>query len=126
MTLIFQFCRRVAIRWMDTAVFSGALDIPDYLRNRRRYLRVQWMPDGWDWLDPVKDLKGDIAEVRAGFTSRSRKVAERKGVDAEVIDREIEADNRRQDDKGLVFDSDPRKTTAAGIYQETNDDNDEE
>lgn len=120
-TLIFQFCRPVVNRWLDTAVLSGALVIPDYLKNRRKYRRVQWMPDGWDWVDPVKDQKADMMEIRNGLTSRARKVAERGG-DIEVIDREIAEDNERSDRLGLVFDSDPRKTTASGIYQEKDDD----
>lgn len=116
-TIVFQFCRKVMARWMDTAVFSGAIVLPDYTRNRRRYQRVQWMPDGWDWVDPLKDLQADIMEIRSGMTSRQRKVAERIGVDAEIIDREILEDNKRQDEFGLVLDSDPRKTTGSGLYQ---------
>ena len=36
------------------------------------------------------------------------------GYDAEDVDREIAADNRRADDLGLVFDSDPRRTSKDG------------
>jgi len=123
-TIVFQVCRPVANNWLDMAVLSGALDIPDYLQNRRKYQRIEWMPDGWEWVDPVKDQTADMMEIRNGLTSRARKVAERGG-DVEVIDRENAADNQRADDLGLVYDTDPRKTTAAGVYQNNDEDGDE-
>jgi capsid protein len=38
------------------------------------------------------------------------------------VDTEIEEENRRADDKGFVFDTDPRKTAKTGVYQETESD----
>ena len=34
--LVFQMCRAVWMRWLDTAVLSGALDLPDYALQLRR------------------------------------------------------------------------------------------
>lgn len=45
--------------------------------------------------------------IRAGLMSRSEAISA-CGYDAEDVDREIAADNRRADELGLVFDSDPR------------------
>jgi capsid protein len=122
MTLVFQFCRPFALRWLDLQVVSGAVVIPDYFARRRFYRRIEWQPDGWDWVEPLKDVKAAIMEVRAGFTSRKRVVAKRHGVDVEDIDQEMVQDNRRADKDGLVLDSDPRKTTIGGIYQDSQQD----
>jgi lambda family phage portal protein len=122
MTLVFQFCRPFALRWLDLQVVSGAVVIPDYFARRRFYRRIEWQPDGWDWVEPLKDVKAAIMEVRAGFTSRKRVVAKRHGVDVEDIDQEMVQDNRRADKDGLVLDSDPRKTTIGGIYQDSGQD----
>ncbi len=122
MTLVFQFCRPFALRWLDLQVATGALEIPDYFARRRAYRRIEWQPDGWDWVDPVKDVRAAIMEVRAGFNSRQRVVARRHGVDVEDIDAEIAEDNRRADTAGLVLDSDPRRTTNGGIVQSENAD----
>ena len=108
-TLIFQFCRPVARCWMDMAVASGALKIADYRDNRRKYLRIKWRGEGWDWVDPVKDQVAEKLAVRCGFKSRAQVIAER-GFDIEDIDCEISEDNKRADELGLIFDSDPRKT----------------
>lgn len=109
----FQFCRAVLGRWLDQAVLSEAVKIPDYMENRRIYQRVKWDIDGWEWVDPEKDINAEKEAVRCGFKSRSQSVGER-GYDSERVDREIADDNKRSDDLKLVYDSDPRKTESKG------------
>ena len=111
--IIFQFCRRVARRFVDASVLCGAVKIPDYLYNRRKYLRIKWRPDGWPWVDPAKDQEAQKASVRNGFKSRARIIAE-NGDDIETIDQEIAEDNARADKLGLTYDSDARKSESAG------------
>jgi hypothetical protein len=36
--IVWQLCRRVWARWMDTAVLAGALDLPEYDERRRGYI----------------------------------------------------------------------------------------
>jgi len=119
-TLIFQFCRPVAHGFLDTAVLNRIIRIPDYLENRLKYLRIEWRPDGWDWIDPVKDQVAARMEVRNGFGSRTKIVASR-GEDAEQVEEEIREENERADAKKLVFDSDPRKTNNTGVIQNVTD-----
>lgn len=114
--LVFRFCRPVLVRWLDTAVMSGRVTIPDYLENRRKYLRVKWDIDGWEWVDPEKDTKAHKDGVRSGFETRSQVNGER-GRDAELVDQENARDNKRADNLGLVYDSDPRRTNNKGAFQ---------
>lgn len=115
--LVHQLCRPVAARWLDTAVASGALRIRDYAWNRAKYLRIDWRPQGWPWVDPVKEVMAAQLAVRAGFKSRSAVIAE-QGYDAETVDAQIAEDARRADELGLVFDSDPRRTSGSGSLQD--------
>lgn len=115
-TLIFQFCRPVVRRWLDTAVLSGAIKIPDYLKNKRRYWRVTWQPDGWDYVDPVKDRIAEQMDVRNGFDDRDSIIG-RRGNDAARVDAKQAAANKRADDLKLVHDSDPRQTAKNGMIQ---------
>lgn len=115
-TIIFQFCRPIAHAFLDTAVLNGLIRIRDYMENRRLYRRIEWRPDGWEWVDPVKDQVAAQMSVRNGFASRAKVVAE-LGDDVEMIDEEIDEDNRRADEKGLILDSDPRRTAASGVMQ---------
>jgi lambda family phage portal protein len=114
--IVQQFCRPVGRRWMDTAVLSAALRISDYLRNRRTYVRVEWVPDGFEWVDPLKDSMADVMEVRAGFCSRSQKILERGG-NPDTVDRENAQDRARAEQYGHVYDSDPAQTAKTGVIQ---------
>lgn len=104
---IHQLCRPVRAAWMDMAYLSGALDLPDYARRRREYLRTRWVPQGWEYIHPVQDVQGKVLEIQAGLVSRSEVVL-RKGYDAETIDEENAADQTRAHELGLNY------TTAPG------------
>jgi lambda family phage portal protein len=104
--IVWQFCRQVWARWMDTAVLAGALDLPGYDRRRREYLACGWLPPKWDWVDPLKDARAEIEQIDAGLKSRTQALAER-GYDAEQVDAEIAADKAREQSLGIDFQSKP-------------------
>ncbi len=105
--IVYQMCRPIWRRWIEAAVLAGALDADP---TDARLYDVKWIPPGFAWVDPLKDIKAQIMAVRAGFKSRSEVVSE-QGYDADALDREIAADNERADGLGLEYDSDPRKAT---------------
>ena len=119
-TIAFQLCKPTARKFLDVAVLSGAIDLPGYAQNPRTYRRIKWRPDGWPWVDPVKDQMAEQMAVRNGFKSREEVIAE-SGGDIEEIDTAISEGNIRADELGLVFDSDPRKTAKAGTAQVVED-----
>ena len=100
--MVWQFCRQVWARWMDTAVMAGALDLSAYEKRRREYLACSWLPPKWDWVDPMKDARAEIEQIGAGLKSRTQALAER-GFDAEQVDAEIAADREREKSLGLIF-----------------------
>jgi lambda family phage portal protein len=100
--MVFQICRQVWARWLDTAVMAGAIDLSDYERRRHDYTAVDWLPPRWDWVDPLKDARAEIEQIEAGLKSRSQALAER-GYDAEQVDAEIAADRARERELGLSF-----------------------
>lgn len=116
---VHQLCRPVRTAWLDLAVLSGAIQLPDYNKKRREYLRTRWIPQGWAYIHPLQDVQTKRLEVRAGFKSRSE-VALSQGHDTETIDAENEADNERSDQLGLSYDSDARSRDNAGepTYQD--------
>ena len=82
-------------------------------------LAAKWIPQGWQWVDPEKEFKAMLLAIRSGLMSRSEAISA-FGYDAEDVDREIAADNQRADDLGLIFDSDPRRTSKDGGSAEPN------
>jgi lambda family phage portal protein len=109
--IVHQLCRPIWLAWMRQAVLEGALALPSFGQRQREYLAAKWIPQGWQWVDPKKEFDAMLTAIRGGLLSRSEAISA-FGYDAEDIDREIAADNRRADELGLVFDSDPRHDNA--------------
>lgn len=116
---VHQLCRPVRAAWMDAAVLSGAIDLPDYAerKQRRAYLRTRWIPQGYAYHHPVQDVQGKVLEIGAGLLSRSEHVL-RTGYDAEVIDRENAQDNQRARELGLSYKTDTSSQLAEGKNDE--------
>ena len=113
--IVHQLCRPIWQAWMDQAVIEGALNLPGYATAkavRRDYQACKWIPQGWQWVDPLKEADAMKAAIRSGLMSRSEAISA-NGYDAEDVDREIAADNARADGLGLIFDSDPRHELSA-------------
>jgi lambda family phage portal protein len=116
--LVHQLCQPVWTAWFDAAVVAGALPVPvGYFDDPEPWQRVEWHPDRWPYIHPVQDVQAEEMLVRDGFASRSQ-VVKARGYDVEEIDRQQAADHAREDAAGLVYDSDPRKTTQAGGSQD--------
>lgn len=99
---VHQLCRPVRAAWVDMAVLAGVLNLPEYAKRRREYLRTRWVPQGWAYIHPVQDVQSRILEVNAGFASRSEMVL-RTGYDAETVDAENAADQSRSVSLGLNY-----------------------
>ena len=67
-------------------------------------------------VDPIKDLAGELMEVRAGWKLTTKAMAER-GLNGEAHLREIARINGILDELGLALDSDPRRLTDSGVLQ---------
>ncbi len=68
------------------------------------------------FVDPIKDLMGELIEIRAGLKLLSRSLAER-GINADDHMRAIKQMNDLIDELGLALDSDPRRLTDSGVLQ---------
>lgn len=113
--VVFQLCRTVARRWSDLAVLAARIRLPRSVAPRE-LLRIDWIPQGWAYINPVQEVQAATNAVRAGFKSRSMVVSE-AGYDAEEVDRQIAEENKRADALGNVYDSDARKVSSAGLTQ---------
>ena len=122
-----QFCRPIWRRFIRDAILSGALVAPDFRRDPEAYYGARWVPQGFKWVDPLKEVAALVKAIRAGLISRTD-AAQASGYDPEVIDAQIAADNARADGLGLSFDSDGRRAEKGGADKapEDDDDGDEE
>jgi len=77
--MIESFHQRVFEAWLDMAVLSGALDLPLYDLDPDRYRNVRWMPRGWAWVDPQKEVDAYKAAELAGYITKAEVIAENGG-----------------------------------------------
>lgn len=98
--VVFQFCRPIWNKFIELAVLSDAIKVP----NDPTFSFVKWIPQGFDWVDPLKEQNAQMNAVRCGFKSRAE-VVSGLGYDVEEIDAEIKNDNERAKKMGLKFDT---------------------
>ena len=98
--MVFQFCRPIWKAWLDAAALAGVINALDYARRPGEYLRVEWRPQAWPWVDPLKDLEAEVLAIDNLLKSRSAAIKER-GYDPERVDQEIADDQKREKSMGL-------------------------
>lgn len=70
-------------RWLKMALLNRKVPgITDF--DVERWTKVQWHPRGFDWIDPLKDVQGELVEVAAGVNTLTRMCGER-GLDFEEV-----------------------------------------
>jgi lambda family phage portal protein len=102
-----MFCDRIWGWFIEAAQLAGLLPVT-------AEIPAEWAPPRFESVNPLQDAQADLLEVRAGFASLQQKIAAR-GYDPAEITGEWQAMAQEMDDKGLIFDSDPRRTSKAGM-----------
>lgn len=104
-TVVPRFCNRVLAEFLRVAEAVGMIDGPPE--------KVTWTAPKYESVDPLKDYKATVLAVRSGLMSLKEAITE-LGYDAEETLGEAAETNALIDELGLILDSDPRNTTAAG------------
>jgi lambda family phage portal protein len=105
--LIPQGLDRIAEWFLDGARLMGE-SVDD--------VRFTWTPPRRELIDPTKEISAMRSAVRAGITSL-KEVHRELGVSTEQVMNEIAEVNKMADELGITLDSDPRKTSNAGLTQ---------
>ena len=114
--LIESLHQRVFDVWLEMATLAGALNLPGYDADPGRYNQARWLPRGWAWVDPQKEVASYKEAVRCGFMTQGDVVAQGGGDLEELFTtraRELEL----AAELGLVFDTDPATVDAKGAEQ---------
>jgi lambda family phage portal protein len=102
----FQFNRPIYERFIDAALFAGALRVPAGMDDAD-LRRVEWIPERWEYLNPKQDIDAVVTEIDNGLTSRTAAVAGR-GDDVERVDEQRAADRERDRRLGLTAPAAPQ------------------
>jgi lambda family phage portal protein len=108
LTVIPLLCERIW-RWFISAAFdAGILTVP--------VVPVTWATQRFPSVNPAQDAQARRASLRDGVTTLSAVIAE-QGDNPRQVMKKRAAENDMLDKLGLVFDSDPRQRTLAGVEQ---------
>ena len=98
------------------AVMSGTLNLPGFEMQRDRYESVRWIPRGWQWVDPAREIAAYKTAVRSGFMTLTDVIAQNGG-DFEELAQTRSRELELCDELELVLDTDPEMTTEQGQAQ---------
>jgi lambda family phage portal protein len=105
--------------WLGMALLTGQLQVPAKLSVAQIIAAARWMPRGWDWVDPVKDVTADIMALRAGLATHQELMQKRGRDFFDTID-ERAREMKYAKEKGVEIDLSDNGTAAAASANEGN------
>jgi len=75
------------------------------------------IPPKREMIDPTKEIPASIKAIRAGLSSLSDEISA-SGKDPDEVMDQLEKDLKKQEEKGLILDSNPKYTNISGKLQE--------
>lgn len=96
--------QRIFEKFLFAAVLSGEIQLPGYEVNPDRYRSVRWMPRGWGWVDPAKEVAAYKEAIRGGLKTQTDIIAENGG-DFEELMMQRQREVKRAKELGLSFDT---------------------
>ena len=84
---------------------SGYCNFPDYELRPERYLSPRWMPRGWSWVDPLKEVKAYREAEQAGYMTKQQVIAY-SGGDFDDNVAELAREQQIAADAGIKLDKD--------------------
>jgi lambda family phage portal protein len=86
--------------WLDAAVLSGAIAVPEKLSVRDYYCCYTWRLGGFEWVDPYKDAQAFELQLKNGMTTLQRVLAE-KNIDLNTLIEERKYEQALLEDAGI-------------------------
>jgi lambda family phage portal protein len=98
-----NFCLPIRRRFVEACVLSGAVNIPGYWADPKRYQAVSWTGPGWDWVDPLDEVKASKEEIKSGLSTLAKTSAE-KGEDWRENLEQMAREKKYAEKLGLTLD----------------------
>lgn len=98
--------------FLDQAVLHRKIDIPGYFTNPFAYRESEWQPPGMESIDPLRESKARVEEIKAGLRS-PYEIVKARGRDLEDVYKEIANAKKLADTLGLEFKLEKQPTGVA-------------
>lgn len=98
--LIEHFHRPVFEAWLSMAILAGR--VKPGMRDPESLKDVTWVPRGYDWVDPLSDLRATALAIDYGLQSRTQ-VALEAGQDIDQVFAELAAEEQLAKKNGITL-----------------------
>ncbi len=65
-------CTPVREQFIQAAVLAGKVQAPGYFTDPESWCECEWMPQGWEWIDPSKEAAAAKISLEQRLTTRKR------------------------------------------------------
>jgi lambda family phage portal protein len=100
--MIDDFIAQVYESWLDMLLLTSRTFLP--YSKFDKFNAPEWRGRIFDWVDPSKDIDGELKCVRAGWKSDRQVVAERFNMELQDLYEQISEDQKLKDQYGIVAD----------------------
>jgi lambda family phage portal protein len=106
---------------IEEAWLRGELTAPSFQKYRWEYCRCAWIPCGWQWVDPLKEVEANKVAVEMGFKTRGDVCAE-QGEDWEEKAEQAAREKAKYEELGIPW-AVEKKTESRSQEKEEEEDN---
>jgi lambda family phage portal protein len=96
--IIEHFCADIFEEWLLMSLTTQKIPLP--LNKFDKFNAPVWRPRGWQWVDPLKDVKASIEGINAGLYT-AQDVAAQQGNDIEDVYAQLAAEKRLREKYGI-------------------------
>ena len=101
--LIDQLCKPAWWRVLEEAYLNGKFKAPgDFYTKQKAYSASTWIPPGWEWVDPEKEIKASILAVTNNMSTLAQETS-RQGGDWEDLVRQRSREKALLEELGLTM-----------------------
>lgn len=115
--MVDHFCRPIWEAFVESVVLSGALKVSDFYGKRERYVSARWIRPGWEWVDPLKEVRASSEALQIGATTLEE-VCGSKGLDWQEVLRQRAREQKYAEELGVKLGELPPQELSADEKEE--------
>lgn len=85
---------------IEEMYLKGELEIDNFYQHKIEWTRARWIAPGWQWVDPLKEVKASIEAMDSGLSCLADELAS-QGKDYEEILEQLAKENKKRKELGL-------------------------
>lgn len=112
--LVKHLCQPLYELVLEEAWLRGEFSASDFYANKYEYCRAIWVPQGWQWVDPLKEAEASKLSINQGLSTLSDETASQGKDWEEVIEqraRELRKIKDLEEENDIVIITDDKKTS---------------